>query len=148
MVAGMKGATLIASLMLASLQLFAIVSVVYGFGEDNMYGAYKWISQVETECEAVSMQIATSLADSFNSFDENTEWDVRIHSDYMTEHLGFANWITSGLWHSGGMTATGHNAQELHVVSPSSIGPCATHFSINNTCRYFLERRMGRLTKY
>lgn len=72
----------------------------------------------------------------YQNFDENTEWDMRIHHDYLVEHLGFAGWIQvcinnnnnhssnnsnnnnnkAGLWKSGGLTAHKHRAPDLHKV--------------------------------
>ena len=66
--------------------------------------AYTWIGRLETECEVEALVTGTVLADRYNSFDENTEWDTRIHNDYLTEHLGFAGWIQQGTWGSKGMT--------------------------------------------
>ena len=59
------------------------------------------------------MSYGSRLADRYNHFDENTEWDRRIHDDYLTEHLGFAGWMVSGLWKSGGKTAGDNSAPEL-----------------------------------
>jgi hypothetical protein len=93
------------------LQFIATV-VVGDLGE-----GYSLISRVQTECELEALSYGTKLADSYNYFDEETEWDMRIHNDYMTEHLGFAGWIQSGLWKSGGMTAEKQNAPTLQRVN-------------------------------
>ena len=54
------------------------------------------------------------LADNYNSLDEDTEWDARMHSDFMTEHLGFFAVIGSGTWGSNGKTTYSHkDAGEL-----------------------------------
>eukprot|EP01038_Epipyxis_sp_PR26KG_P017519 gene17519-24271_t len=66
------------------------------------------------DCEFKALTIATSLADHYNNFDEFTDWDVRIHHDYLVEHLGFAGWIQSGLWKSGGLTASKKFAPTIH----------------------------------
>eukprot|EP01038_Epipyxis_sp_PR26KG_P015974 gene15974-21680_t len=66
------------------------------------------------ECEYKALSIGSSLADHYNNFDEMTEWDVRIHHDYLVEHLGFAGWIQMGLWKSGGLTASKKHAPTLH----------------------------------
>jgi hypothetical protein len=63
-------------------------------------GAYTLINRIETECELEALSVGTALADRYNSADEATEWDVRIHNDYLTEHLGFASWIQQGTWGS------------------------------------------------
>ena len=68
------------------------------------------------ECEYKALTIGTSLADHYNNFDEITDWDVRIHHDYLVEHLGFAGWIQSGLWKSGGLTASKKYAPAIHQV--------------------------------
>jgi hypothetical protein len=78
---------------------------------------YTLINKVITDCEYSALQVGTELADHYNSYDENTEWDMRIHHDYLVEHLGFAGWITSGLWKSGGLTAERRSAPELHKVN-------------------------------
>jgi hypothetical protein len=103
----------------ATIGVLLVLSAALVDGNDN--GPFKWIDRVQTECEAVSMGIATTLADAYNSFDENTEWDVRIHHDYLTKYMGFATWITSGVWHSGGRTSTGNDATQLQRVI------CALH---------------------
>jgi len=81
------------------------------------YGApYNMISKVQTECEADALSIGTMLADRYNSFDEDTEWDMRIHNDFLVQYLGFAGWIQMGTWKSNGMTANRQHAPTLHKV--------------------------------
>jgi len=74
------------------------------------------ISKVQTECEADALSIGTMLADRYNSFDEDTEWDMRIHNDFLVQYLGFAGWIQMGTWKSNGMTANRQHAPTLHKV--------------------------------
>jgi hypothetical protein len=62
--------------------------------------AYTLIGRLETECELEALTVGSMLADRYNSLDEATEWDVRIHNDFLTEHLGFAGWIQQGTWGS------------------------------------------------
>jgi hypothetical protein len=45
--------------------------------------------------------------------DEETEWDMRLHNDFLIEHLGFAGWIQGGIWGSGGKTPHGNHAPTL-----------------------------------
>ena len=75
---------------------------------------YTLITKEQTFCELEALNYGTRLVDQYQSFDENTEWDMRIHHDYLVEYLGFAGWIVSGLWKSGGLTASGARAGDLH----------------------------------
>ena len=75
---------------------------------------YTLINKQQTECELEALTVGTMLADHYNSHDESVEWDVRIHDDYLTEHLGFAGWIQMGTYKSGGKTSTGKDAKMLH----------------------------------
>ena len=52
------------------------------------HSSYSLISQIQSECELEALNIGSRLADSYTSYDEATEWDVRIHHDYLVEHLG------------------------------------------------------------
>ena len=69
---------------------------------------------METECELEALTTGTLLADRYNSLDEATEWDVRIHNDWLTEHLGFAGWIQQGTWGSKGQTPDKQSAAMLY----------------------------------
>jgi hypothetical protein len=75
---------------------------------------YSLISRIQTECELEALQVGTLLADRYNSLDENTEWDIRLHNDYLVRNLGFAGWIQMGTYKSGGKTAHGNDAAALH----------------------------------
>lgn len=75
---------------------------------------YGMITRTQTECETEAILIGTILADKYNSFDEDTEWDSRIHNDFHVEHLGFAGWIQMGTWGSKGRTPHGVHAPALH----------------------------------
>ncbi len=79
-------------------------------------GKLPGISTMVSECELEAVNIGTRLVDRFNNFDEETEWDMRIHHDYLTTHLGFAGWIQTGLWKSNGLTAHRKHAPTLHKV--------------------------------
>ena len=72
------------------------------------------LTKHQTECELESLTVGSILADRYNSHDEESDWDMRIHDDYMTEHLGFAGWIQMGTLNSGGKTALGMDAKTLH----------------------------------
>lgn len=99
------------------LLLFTILSLaLIRLSKTEVGDPYSWISKVQTLCEVEALQVGSLLGDHYNSFDEGTEWDMRIHGDYMTEHLGFAGWIQTGVWKSGGITNEKHNAVELHKV--------------------------------
>ena len=72
------------------------------------------ITDIQRECELEALNIGTRLADRYNSFDEETDWDVRIHHDYLTKYLGFAGWIQMGLWKNTQQTALRHHAPTIH----------------------------------
>jgi hypothetical protein len=74
------------------------------------------ISKVQTKCELLALEAGSKLADAFNNYDEDTEYDARVHNDYNTEYLGFSGWMASGTWGSNGITAEKHNANALMQV--------------------------------
>lgn len=74
------------------------------------------LTKVQSECELEALNIGTRLADRYNSFDEKTEQDVRIHHDYLTKYLGFAGWIQIGLWKNTQLTALRKHAPDLYKV--------------------------------
>lgn len=78
------------------------------------------LTPIQQECELESINIGTRLADRYNSFDEETEWDTRIHHDYLTKYLGFAGWIQIGLWKNTKLTALRKDAVAIHRVSENS----------------------------
>jgi hypothetical protein len=98
--------------------IYVLLVLVYQFKVSlSQFGRpYSLINRVQTECETIALSIGTLLSDFYNSFDEATEWDMRIHHDFLVEHLGFAGWIQAGLWHSGGKTPHGNHAPSLHKV--------------------------------
>jgi hypothetical protein len=75
-----------------------------------------WITKVQSDCELEALNIGSRLSDRYNSFDEATEWDIRIHHDYLTKYLGFAGWIQMGLWKNTQLTALKQNAPVIHKV--------------------------------
>ena len=88
----------------------------YDIGEkDRVFGEpYGQLTKLQTQCEVESLTTGSVLADNYNSLDEDTEWDARMHSDFMTEHLGFFAVIGSGTWGSNGKTTYSHkDAGEL-----------------------------------
>lgn len=82
---------------------------------------YTWINEITTNCETEALRVGSSLADHFNKYDEGTEWDCRLHSDYLTERLAFSPWIQLGTWGSHGVSTEHHNAKELHKVMLSQL---------------------------
>ncbi len=74
------------------------------------------MDKVTTQCELEALSVGTRLADHYNSYDEDTEWDTRIHNDYLVEHLGFAGWIQMGLYKNTKLTAGRQDAPALHQV--------------------------------
>jgi hypothetical protein len=74
------------------------------------------LTKVQSECELEALNIGTRLADRYNSFDEKTEQDIRIHHDYLTKYLGFAGWIQIGLWKNTQLTALRKHAPDVYKV--------------------------------
>ena len=97
--------------------------------------AYGLITRHQTECELESLSVGTALADRYNSMDEGTEWDVRIHEDYLTERLGFAGWIQMGVMNTG-RTPLNQDAKELHTK-----GGWTGHSLIRNSSYWALENQ-------
>lgn len=77
--------------------------------------AYELINRVQTECEAESLQVGSTLADRYNSLDEATEMDVRMHNDHLTENLGLAEWLAVGVWKGRGKTPHRNHAPYLQM---------------------------------
>jgi len=92
---------------------WCLVSLFYGILAD-IPPPVQLLSKQQTACELEALTVGTMLADRYNSHDEATDWDMRIHDDYMTQHLGFAGWIQQGTLNSGGKTAGGMDAKTLH----------------------------------
>ena len=82
---------------------------------------YTLLDKITTQCELEALSVGTRLADQYNMFDEQTEWDTRIHNDYLVEHLGFAGWIQMGLWKNTQLTATKQSAPALHQVRETQL---------------------------
>ncbi len=95
-----------------ALYLLLVVGSVFGGTGDP----YTLINRIQTDCELEALSFGTRLGDAYNSYDEGTEWDVRMHNDFVAEHLAFSGWIQAGLWKSGGLTAEGNNAPTLQKV--------------------------------
>ena len=69
------------------------------------------ITPYESACELEALNVGTRMVDRYNEFDEETEWDMRVNHDFLSEHLGFAGWIQAGLWKSDSKTAHRGNAR-------------------------------------
>jgi hypothetical protein len=74
---------------------------------------YSLITKRQTQCEVEALAIGSALADNYNSLDEETEWDSRMHSDYLAEYLGFFGLITQGVWGKAGRTSEFRDANKL-----------------------------------
>lgn len=72
------------------------------------------ITKVQRDCELEALSIGSRLSDRWNNFDEDTEWDTRIHHDYLVKYLGFAGWIQMGLWKNTQLTALRQSAPAIH----------------------------------
>lgn len=77
---------------------------------------YTLMDKITTQCELEALSVGTRLADHYNAYDEETEWDTRIHHDYLVEHLGFAGWIQMGLYKNTKLTAEKQDAPAVHQV--------------------------------
>jgi hypothetical protein len=100
-------------LCLVSLFIFTLLAHIRTSQTVDLGDAYTLITRHETECELKSLSLGSELADRYNSMDEATDWDVRMHNDYLVERLGFAGWIVTGLAAKLGQTAHGLNASAL-----------------------------------
>jgi len=74
---------------------------------------YGMINRVLTDCEYVGINVGSELSDAFNAMDEATEFDIRVHSDYVVEHTGFAGFLQSGTWKNTALTANKQSAPAL-----------------------------------
>ena len=99
------------------------------------------ITDVQQACELESLNLGTRLADRYNNFDEATDWDVRIHHDYLTKYLGFAGWIQMGLWKNTGLTATRQQASAIHKVSF-----VFRYIPLNLRCKTVISLEVGLVT--
>lgn len=95
---------------------------------------YEHISRMQTECELEALQVGTALADRYNSLDEASEWDVRLHNDYLIENLGFAGWMGEGLYKTNGKTPHKNHAPHLQ-----RNGGWAGRQSVNMSSYWALE---------
>jgi len=125
---------------LCKLFLFALLacSVTSGLAK-----TYSLMDKITTQCELEALSVGTRLADHYNSFDEDTEWDTRVHNDYLVEHLGFAGWIQLGLYKNTRLTAERQNAPAIHQV-PELSNPICSFFMLSLLRFALLEGRLGR----
>jgi hypothetical protein len=79
------------------------------------------VDKVITDCELEALSVGTRLADRYNMYDEQTEWDTRIHNDYVVQRLGFAGWIQMGTYKNTKLTAEKQDAPALHRVGVHEI---------------------------
>jgi hypothetical protein len=77
---------------------------------------YTLNSKLNTDCELEAINVGTRLADRYNMYDEQTEWDTRIHNDYLVQHLALADWIQAGTWKDTRLTTEKQDAPALHRV--------------------------------
>lgn len=61
--------------------------------DDKPYGL---VNKVQTECEYDAMSAGSKLADNYNSFDEKTEDQHCLKSDYFSKKLAFLNYLEEG----------------------------------------------------
>lgn len=110
----MASAGRISRILWGELLLLSLCSI---YVKSRSETTYTLVNKVTTDCELEALSTGTRLADQYNMYDEGTEWDTRIHNDYLVEHLGFAGWIQMGLWKNTKLTAEHQNAPALHQVS-------------------------------
>lgn len=90
------------------------------------------LSKIQSDCELEALNIGTRLADRFNSFDEKTEQDVKLHHDYLTKYMGFAGWIQGGTWKNTALTALKNNAPEVYRVRQLQF--CSIGYFVQCSC--------------
>jgi hypothetical protein len=114
---------------LPQILLLVLLMKVCAAEESNGRGsAYTLLNKLNTECELEALNVGTRLADRYNMYDEQTEWDTRIHNDYLVQHLGFAGWIQMGTWKNTHLTAEKQDAPALHRVCNYLSSLSATRF--------------------
>lgn len=111
------------------LAAFAAMACSFAMGKP-----YSLMDKVTTQCELEALSVGTRLADHYNSYDEDTEWDTRIHNDYLVEHLGFAGWIQMGLYKNTKLTAGRQNAPALHQVRKRYVRSYKWHLPPHYYC--------------
>lgn len=74
------------------------------------------LTKTQSNCELEALNIGTRLADRYNWLDENTDWDTRLHTDYINKFMGFAGWIQSGLWKNTRFSALRRDSTLLYQV--------------------------------
>jgi hypothetical protein len=94
-----------------------LLDVCVAEDRNSRSSAYTLLNKLNTECELEALSVGTRLADRYNMYDEQTEWDTRIHNDYLVQHLGFAGWIQMGTWKNTHLTAEKQDAPAIHRVS-------------------------------
>ena len=104
------------SLIVRSFCLLVILQCTRAGELSSKGSAYKLLDKITTDCELEALSVGTRLADRYNMYDEDTEWDTRIHNDYLVEHLGFAGWIQMGTWKNTHLTAEKQDAPTIHRV--------------------------------
>ncbi len=93
------------------------------------------------KCEVEALRVGTFLSDNYNGPIETEEWDIRMHTDIMTENLGFAPWISDGVWKSKGKSSNGNNAHDLQKKGGwfgHSDPMESPYWSLNNEWVYFM----------
>lgn len=84
--------------------VFAIEFVQNQYSDDNQYNSHI------ARCEYSALKLGSDLADVFNAPIGHEDWDQRVHQDFITEHLGFAPWMISGISGTDGLTLTNKKA--------------------------------------
>jgi len=86
-----SGCHLILAILIPFQKIFPALFFIILFAKAAINDApYGMINRVLTDCEYVGINVGSELSDAFNAMDEATEFDVRVHSDYLVEHTGFA----------------------------------------------------------
>lgn len=102
------------------------------------------LTKIQSDCELESLSIGTRLSDRYNNLDEHTDWDTRIHHDYLAKYLGFAGWIQMGLWKNTKLTAFRKDAPALHQVFITNQLPPPSLFLMFNRVVDGLDLRISR----
>mmetsp|Transcript_22325 Transcript_22325/g.37347 ORF Transcript_22325/g.37347 Transcript_22325/m.37347 type:complete len:394 (+) Transcript_22325:92-1273(+) len=95
-------------------QALAMLTTIFLTGKSASGDHHSLVDPIITACELEALSVGTRLADHYQSYDEATEWDVRIHDDYLVQYLGFAGWIQLGLYKNTHLTATKQDTHKLH----------------------------------
>jgi hypothetical protein len=98
----------------------ALFSLIFAI-DDKPYGL---INKVQTECEYDAISKGSKLGDNYNSFDEKTEVQECLNSDYFSKNLAFVNYLQDGsknLQHGDGISYRSLEDKWIYMIGDSKV---------------------------